>query len=160
MVNSLKKVLLSTSTPRTAREPSGEIDGVGVIDAREPPQARLAEQRQMNGEGEAAEAGVGADVGGRLVALDVLFARRQRQHEAAPPVRVDRLAAEAPGHLAQIFRSRREEADIRAAEIQAVADRLAFADDDVGAHLARRLDEAERDGLGEDGDEQRALRPA
>ena len=34
--------------------------------------------------------------------------------------------------------------DIGSAEIQRVADRLAFADDDVGAHRARRLQQAER----------------
>ena len=37
---------------------------------------------------------------------------------------------------------------------------MPFADRDVGAHLARRLDEAERHGLGEDHDEQRPLRLA
>ena len=52
---------------------------------------------------------------------------------------------------------RGEEPDVRSAEIERIADRLAFADDDVGAHRARRLDEAKRHGFGEHGDEQRAI---
>ena len=51
-----------------------------------------------------------------------------------------------------------EQADIGSAELQADADALALADDDVGAHLARRLDQAERDRLGDDRDQQRACR--
>ena len=49
----------------------------------------------MDREGERAEAGVGADVAGRLLAADVLLARRQRQHEAALAVGIDGLAGEA-----------------------------------------------------------------
>jgi hypothetical protein len=50
-----------------------------------------------------------------------------------------------------------EQADIRPAELQPDADRLAFADDDVGAHLAGRADQPERDRLGDHRDQQRAL---
>src|SRR5208337_678263 len=49
------------------------------------------------------------------------------------------------------------EPNIRTAEIQAIADRLAFARDNIGAHRSRRLDKAERDSLGEHRDEKRAL---
>ena len=104
----------------------------------------------------AAEAGVGADVGGRLLAADVLLAGRERQHEAAPALGVDGLAAQPARHLAHELLARREQADIGAAEVQRVADRLALADDDVGAHLARRLQQAERHRLGDHHDQQRA----
>ena len=93
----------------------------------------------------------------RLVAADVLFARGERQHEAALAISVDRFAAEAAWHLAQEFRLAGEETDIGAAEAERHADRLAFADRNVGAHFAGRLHEAERDDFGEHGDEQRAL---
>ena len=99
---------------------------------------------------------VGADVRGRLLAADVLLARRQRQHEAAVAVGVDGLAAEAAGHLADELLLGRHQADIGAAEVQGVADRLALADDDVGAERAGRLEQAERDDLGDDDDQQRA----
>ena len=61
-----------------------------------------------------------------------------------------------PGICRDIF-ARGEQADVGAAEIQRIADRLALADDDVGAHLAGRLHQAERHGLGEHGDQQRAV---
>ena len=59
----------------------------------------------MNGEGERAEAGVRADVRGRLLAADVLLARREREHEAALALGIDRLADEPAGHLAHEFRA-------------------------------------------------------
>ena len=76
----------------------------------------------MNAEGERAETRVGADVRRRLVATNMLLARRERQHIAAASVGVDGLAAEAPGHLPQIglrasrtgrHRARRRRADCR-----------------------------------------------
>ena len=69
-----------------------------------------------------------ADVRGRLLAADVLLARLQRQHEAAPAVDVARLARDPPGHPPQVLLARREEAERRAAEVEAVAERLALAD--------------------------------
>jgi hypothetical protein len=50
-----------------------------------------------------------------------------------------------------------EEANIGAAEVQRIADRLALADDDIGVLSARRHDGTERDDLGEDCDQQRAM---
>ena len=103
-VNSLKKLSLSTSTPSNLRQHLRQRDGVGVIDAREPRRGPSSPSsvRWMR-EGQRAEAGIGADVGGRLVAADMLLARRKRQHVAAPAVGVDRLAAEAARHLPQEF---------------------------------------------------------
>ena len=65
-------------------------------------------------EGERAQAGIGADVRGRLLAADVLLARRERQHEAAPAFGVDRLADEPARHLPHEFLPRREQARHRA----------------------------------------------
>ena len=73
----------------------------------------------------------------RLLAADMLLAGREGEHEAALAFGVDRLAGEPPRHLPDIFLAGCEQADIRPAEIEADADRLALADDDVGAHLAR-----------------------
>ena len=156
MVNSLKKRVVEHRHALDLGERLGERHGVGVVDAGEAPQAGFAQQRHVDGEGQHAQAGVGADVGGRLLAADVLLARRQGQHEAAPAFLVDGLAAQAPGHLPHVFLACGEQADIGAAEGERIADRLALADDDVGAHGARRPHEAERDGLRHHGDQQRA----
>ena len=136
VVNSLKKrVRFSTSTPAPG-EQVGQRDGVGVIDARQPLQADAAEQRQVDREGERAEAGVGADVRRRLLAADVLLARRQRQHEPRLPL-ASTVSPHRPGICRTNFRASRKQADIGPAEIQRIADRLALADDDIRAHLAR-----------------------
>src|SRR5690606_36507891 len=87
----------------------------------------------------------GADVRGRLLAADVLLARLQREHEAALALHVDRLAGDAPRHPPQVGLGRREEAERRAAEVQAVAQRLALADAHVDAALPRRHEDAQRD---------------
>ena len=93
----------------------------------------------------------------RLLAADVLLAGREGQHEAALAVGVDRLAAEPPGHLSHELLAAAEQAEVGSAEIESDAERLAFADDDVGAKIAGRLDQAERDRLGDHRDQQRAL---
>ena len=102
---------------RHLAERIGERDRIGVIDAREPPQPGFAEQRQMDREGERAEPGIGADVRGRLLAPDVLLARREREHEAALAFGVDGLAGEPARHLPHEFLPRREQPDIGPAEI-------------------------------------------
>ena len=61
------------------------------------------------------------------------------------------------GHLAQEFLARGEQADIGSAEIEAVADGLAFAGDDVGALRARRLEKTQRHDFRHHRDQQRAL---
>ena len=92
----------------------GQLHRVGVIDARQPPQARLAQQAHVDRERQHAQAGVGADVGGGLLAADVLLARRQRQHEAAPALLVHRLAAQPARHLPHKLLPRGEQARRRA----------------------------------------------
>ena len=109
----------------------------------------------MHREGQRAQAGIGADVGRRLLATDVLLARGQREHEAALAVGIDGLADETPRHLAHILVAGREQADIRTAEAEPVADRLALADHDVGAHLARWHQQPQRHDFRHDHDQQR-----
>ncbi len=62
---------------------------------------------------------------------------------AAPAVRVDGLADEPARHLSDEFVAAGEQAEIGPAEIQRIAERLAFGGDDVGAHLARGLHQAQ-----------------
>ena len=111
----------------------------------------------MRGEGQRAKAGIGADIRGRLVATNMLFARRERQHEPAITVGVNGLAAQAPRHLAHQFLGTGEQADIGPTEIESVPDGLALAHGNVCTHLTRRCDEAQRDRFGENRDEQRAF---
>ena len=91
----------------------------------------------MRRERQRAQHGAGADVRCRLLAADVLLAGGERQDEAALTLRVDGLAGEPARHLADVLFAAGEEPDVRSAELQPDADRLAFADDDVGAHLSR-----------------------
>ena len=114
-----------------------------VVRAREQQLAELddaaaAEPGQVDDAGERVERLRGADVRGGLLAADVLLARLQRQHEAAPAVDVDGLAGDPPGHPPQVLLARGEQAERRAAEVEAVAERLALADGDVDAALAGR----------------------
>ena len=93
---------------------------------------------------------------GRLLAADVLLAGRERQHEAALALRVQGLAAEPAGHLPHERLAAGEQADVGAAEVQRVADRLALGDGDVRAHLARRFQAGRGDRLGGHHHQQRA----
>ena len=90
---------------------------------------------------------VGADVGGRALAPDMLLARGQRQAPRAPSEAIVRLAHQPPGHLAQMRRPRRHEAHSGSAELRREAEALALADRDVGAELAGRFQKAERERL-------------
>ncbi len=71
-------------------------------------------------------------------------------------VDIDGLADEAAGHVANVFFPGREQADARAAERQRHAERGAVDDDDIRAHLPRRLQRAERHRLGHRDHQQRA----
>ncbi len=88
----------------------------------------------------------------------MLLAGGQGQDEAALALRIHGLAAEPAGDLAQQRLAAGEQADIGAAEVQAVADRLALGHRDVGAHLAGGLQEAVGHRLGGDHDQQGAGR--
>ena len=96
-----------------------------------------------------------ADVVGGLLAADVLLARLQRQDEAAAAVGVGGLAGDPAGHAAEVLLGGGEEAERGAAEVEAVAERLALADGDVDAALAGGRRIAERDRV-DGGDAERA----
>ena len=104
------------------------VHGIGVVQPGEPAEAGLAEQGQMDRERQRAEAGIGADVAGRLLAADMLLAGRERQHVAAPAVDVDGLAAEPAGQLAHVFLGCRHQPDIGAAEAQRIVPGAIFED--------------------------------
>src|SRR5579863_4571306 len=67
---------------------------------------------------------------------NVLLAGRERQHKAAPAIRIDSLPAQPPRHLAHEFLVAAEQSEVWPAELQADAQCLAFADDDVGPKQA------------------------
>src|SRR6185437_2876705 len=98
-VSSLKKHRVSTRS-RIAGRPAG---GARVVELRQPGEPGFAQQRHVNGEGERAETGIGANVAGRLLSADMLLAGRERQHEAAPSLDVTRLANDPSRHLAHEF---------------------------------------------------------
>ena len=82
---------------------------------------------------------------GRLLAADVLLARLQREHEAAPAVGVGGLAGDPARHPPQVLLGGGEKAERGTAEVQAPAERLALADADVDPTRAGRAQDAERD---------------
>src|ERR1041384_5463861 len=88
---------------------------------------------------------VGADVGGRLLAPDVLLAGCQRQYEAAPSLGVVGGAHQAPRELTDQLLAARDEADVRTAIAGRQSELLALADGDVGAVLARRREQSKAD---------------
>jgi hypothetical protein len=144
--------------PVQPAEPLRGVERAVMVQLRQLSEAGFAEQGHVDGESERAQHRAGADVRCRLLAADVLFARRQCEHEAALAFGVDGHAREPPGHLPDIFVGAGEKADIGAAELQPDPDRLALADDDVGAHLPGTLQHPQGDRLGDDGDQQRAFR--
>ena len=87
--------------------------------------------------------------------LLVAFSRRMccsrvcsAMRSAGVAVRVLRDADEPPGHLALAVVARREERRVRAAEAQRHAEALRAADRDVGAELARRRQQRQREQIG------------
>ncbi len=97
----------------------------------------------------------GADVARGLLAPDVLLARLQRQAQRGLAVAVDRDADQAAGHRALVGLARGEVGRVRAAEAQRHAEALRVADRDVGAELARRFEQEQRERVGRH-DDQRA----
>ena len=86
---------------------------------------------------------VGRDVGGGLLATDVLLAGLQRQDIAAFAVRVGCLADDPARHPADELGARSEEAVVRAAVALVVARALPLADRKRAAVVARRFEHAE-----------------
>src|SRR5712691_4810569 len=99
----------------------------------------------MNGGCKRAQRLVGANVGGGLLAANVLFARGQRQHKTAAPVAVGRLPRKAARHLPDKFFSRGDDANIGPAVAWSKTKALAFQRNDV--RFCRRLDQSQRNAL-------------
>ena len=91
-----------------------------------------------------------ADVGGRLLAPDVLLARLQRKPQRGVAVGVDREADEATGQRALEPCADAHVGGVRPAEPDRDPEALRGADDDVGAHLAGRREQHEREQVGRD----------
>ena len=96
--------------------------------------------------------------------LLVAFSRRmccsrvcKREPERGAALRVDRHADQAAGQRAPVLVAHREVRGVRAAEAERHPEPLRRADHRVGAHLARRRDEREREQVGDDA-HQRAAR--
>ena len=86
----------------------------------------------------------GADVGGGLLAADVLLARLEGQAQRLVAVRVARHADQAARHLAGQLRLAREERGVRAAVAERHAEALRRAERDVRAKVGGRLEHGER----------------
>mmetsp|Transcript_26413 Transcript_26413/g.67196 ORF Transcript_26413/g.67196 Transcript_26413/m.67196 type:complete len:1036 (+) Transcript_26413:699-3806(+) len=86
----------------------------------------------------------GADVGGRLVAADVLLARLHRHAQRGLALRVDGHADDAAGHHALVLVVARQKRGVRAAVAQRHAKALRGANHDVGAPLAGGRQAGER----------------
>ena len=97
----------------------------------------------------------GADVRRRLLAADVLLAGLQREPHRRCARRVLAHADQPPGHLPLVGVARGEEAGVRAAEAHRHAEALRRAHHHVGAHLAGRRQQRQRQRIGGD-DRERA----
>src|SRR5204863_6842866 len=83
-----------------------------VVDRSELPQAFLTKKSEVGSECEGAQDRARADVRRRLLAADVLLARRQGEDEAALACRIHRLAREPAWHLPDMLLTAGEQADI------------------------------------------------
>ena len=99
----------------------------------------------------------GADVGGRLVAADVLLAGLQREPVRRTALGVDRHADQPAGQVPLEAGAHRHEAGVRTAVPQRHAEPLRRADHDVGAELAGRLEQGQREQVGGDDGQRAAL---
>src|SRR4030095_4638714 len=76
------------------------------IEPSQSPQPLLAEQTEVDGDGEGDQPVVCADVGRRALAADVLFARGERQDVAAPAGLVARFTDPPARHAAHVLHTR------------------------------------------------------
>ena len=95
----------------------------------------------------------GADVGGRLLAADVLLAGLQGEAVGRLAGRVHRHADQPARHRALECIAAGHEAGMRAAEAERHAEALGVADHDVGAPFARCLDQGEGEQVAGDRDQ-------
>ena len=104
-------------------------------DVREPLRAMIDRVEA----GDVREQGLrGADIGGRLLAADMLLTGLQRHAVGRIPVRIHGDADDPPGNLAHVNFAGREKRGVRAPVTQGHAEALGVSIDDVRAHFARR----------------------
>ena len=95
----------------------------------------------------------GADVRRRLLAPDVLLAGLQRQPHRRLAGGIQRHADQPARHVPLVGVARRQIAGMRAAETHRHAEALRRTDHDIGAHLARRRQQRQRQRIGADDDQ-------
>ncbi len=122
----------------------------GVVGAADEQLAELdqppaAEPAQVDHPAERVQRLRRADVVRGLLAADVLLAGLQGEDEAATAVDVGRLAGDPARHPPDLRLGRAEESERRTAVVEAVAERLALADGDVDAAVARSPEDPESD---------------
>ena len=100
----------------------------------------------------------GADVGGGLLAADVLLARLQRQAVGGLALRHRPTRRSGGPASSACRRPAGHEGGVRAAETERHAEALRVADDDVRAPFAGRGDQRQREQVGGDGDQRRRAR--
>ncbi len=132
---------------------AGQDGGQAVHAARDPGQAlRPVPDGVEAGDHRQQHLG-GADVAGRLVAADMLLAGLQRHAQGGLAAAVDRDADDPAGHGALVGFLGREERGVRPAIAHRHAEALGRAQHDVGAELAGRGQERQRQEIaGDDGE--------
>ena len=115
-----------------------ELHRIGVIDAREAAQPGLAQQREMDREGEYAQPRICADIRGRLLAADVLLPRLQRQDVSRLPIDVGGLAHDAARHPADVLHPGRDDPEVGTPIVEMVPQDLPLGHRDVGTQLSGR----------------------
>ena len=108
-------------------------------------QSLRAQPREVRQPGEGEERLVGGDVGGRLLAADVLLPGLQGEDIAAFTRGVGRLADDAARHAPDVVRAHGDEPVVRPAVRLVVAGALPFADRNRAAVAPGRLEDSERD---------------
>src|SRR5690606_6376319 len=117
------------------RQPVGEVMRVLVAGAGNLPESFRSEARHVDGRGRRHQALVRADVAGRLLAADMLFARLERQHVSALALRVGGDTGDTARHLANERLPAAEQANVRATIALGHAQRLPFRRDDIRSQL-------------------------
>ncbi|MPN33210.1 hypothetical protein SDC9_180694 [bioreactor metagenome] len=91
------------------------------------PETFFAHCGHVDGGHKGVEALVGADVGGRLVSAYMLLSCLESQYKGSLSIHVVGLAYNPSGHFSHKLGGGGQEAEVRAAEAEAVAQGLAFA---------------------------------
>ena len=153
-VKARRAVELQTALPAGA-ERLGGVRGLGQVVLRQFANAFLSVHGEEDGRHQCHQRLVGADIRSRLLAPNVLFAGREREHKAAIAVVIGRLPDQPARHLPQVLFLGRDHSTERTAVAQRHAERLRLHADNIG--LDWRPHHAQRNRLRNRHDQQRAL---